>query len=240
MRRAKTKKKMDEERNIARTIAGKIMETAKDLDGALIKKIFGDAEEIAKLHAVLTSPRGECFRMQLLQKAGNELDQEELTRICNEVNILDIDRHINKLLGFKLIEKTDGGYIRTKLGEEAVNEVRALESRISKEAAEKIYKTLLGVNSIRLFLRVYGNKKEPDLESLEITYTPLEIGRLALFLPRSIEGVAAIDKLDIADLLSYKDDGTVRVNPKRARSFYQYLQALYRIKEVTKAKNGDN
>lgn len=232
---------MDEEivkQKVARTIAEKIVKVTTELDGELIKDIFKDAEEIAELHSTLTSSRGNFFRMQLLHKLEKKLTQEEIVKLCEEAKLVEADRHLNKLLKFRLIERDDNGYIRTKLGEDAINELRALERRIGEDSANKIYRTSLGVNSIRLFLRVYGQKKESDLEKLKIVYTPLEIGKLAFFLPRSAEGIAAIDKLNMAGLLSYEDDGNIHLNPRKSRSFYQYLQALYRIKED--AKNDNN
>ena len=38
------------------------------LAGELIRDIFGAAETIADLHACLTSPRGDFFRLRLLQQ----------------------------------------------------------------------------------------------------------------------------------------------------------------------------
>ena len=49
------------------------------------------------------------------------------------------------------------------------------------------------------------------------------------FLPRIIEGVSAVDKLNEAELLVYRDDDYVHMPPKKARSFYQYLRNLHGI-----------
>jgi len=76
---------------------------------------------------------------------------------------------------------------------------------------------------------VYGTKKEVDFVKKEIVFTPTEIGALALFLPRSIEGIAAVDKLNNAELLIYKEDGNIYLDPKKARSFYKYLSLLYDV-----------
>ena len=81
----------------------------------------------------------------------------------------------------------------------------------------------------RLFLKIYGDSRDADWKQLQIRYTPVEIGRLSLFLPRVIEGVSAIDKLNEADLLAYRDDDHIHMHPKKARSFYQYLRELYSI-----------
>ncbi len=76
-------------------------------------------------------------------------------------------------------------------------------------------------------MRVYSVKKEVDLKKKEVIFSPVEIGKLGLFLPRTIEGIAAIDKLSDAKLLVYKDDGNIYLNPVKARSFYKYLKSLY-------------
>ena len=57
----------------------------------------------------------------------------------------------------------------------------------------------------------------------------VEIGQLGLFLPRVIEGVSAINKLNEADLLVYRDDDYIHMQPKKARSFHQYLRELYAV-----------
>jgi len=123
----------------------------------------------------------------------------------------------------------DKKYIRTALGEQAVNALREFERRISEEAAQAVYGASLGTNSIRLFLRVYGYKKEANWEQLQVGYTPAEIGKLSLFLPRVLEGISAIDKLNEAGLLVYEDDNHIYMPPVRARGYYQYLQRLYGI-----------
>ena len=97
---------------------------------------------------------------------------------------------------------------------------------MGREAALAIYSAAIGPNSIRLFLRIYGDQKEADWDQLQIRYTPVEIGRLSLFLPRTIEGISAIDKLNEADLLVYKDDNQIHMQPLKARGFYQYLRGL--------------
>lgn len=161
------------------------------------------------------------------------MDETAIEKLRAESSINEYHRHLNKLLRFGLIRVQEVGgkkqYIRAALGEQAVNALREFERRIGKEAAEALYSASLGPNSIRLFLRVYGDKKEVNGGPLQIRYTPAEIGRLSLFLPRTIEGYSAVDKLNEADLLVYQDDNHVYVQPIKARSFYQYLQQLYKI-----------
>jgi len=67
-------------------------------------------------------------------------------------------------------------------------------------------------------------------------FSPAEIGKLCLFLPRDIEGMAAIHKLGNAELLTYKDNGNVYLNPKKSRAFYKYLKSLYRIVTYQESK----
>lgn len=202
------------------------------LEGKAIKDIFKNAELIAELHETLTSSRGEYLKTRLLSALEGKLPVPEIKKLVEEAGLGEYHRHLNKLLKFSLIRRVQEGeekFIRTGLGEEAINALRELERRIGMEDARKIYDASLGINSIRLFLRVYGNKTEVDFEKLEIKFTPAEIGRLSLFLPRSIEGVSAIDKLSDADLLVYNEDGYVYMHPIKARSFYQYLQKLHEI-----------
>ena len=204
---------------------------AQDLQGDIIKQLFVFAEQIADLHAVLTGPRGEFFRKKLLQYLSDGLTHDELEKLRKEFGLAETARHINQLLKYKLIkeavvEKTEG-YIRTSYGERTTNALRALEESIGDEKAQKIFFTALGKNSIRMFLKVYGLPKEP--QDGDIIYTPLEIGQISAFLPRTIEGVAAVDKLDDAGLVSYLDDGRIHVNPRRSVAFYQYLKELYAL-----------
>lgn len=205
----------------------------RELEGKRIKEIFKTAEGIAELHNILTSRRGNYFRRQLLQFLELEREASQLDELREKTDLRELHRHLNKLLKFNLIrtvqERDKEKYRRTQLGEKAINSLRALEQGIGKEEATKIYEAALGPNSIRLFLRVYGQKKEPNFEKLEVRYTPSEIGRLCLFLSRRIEGIAAIDKLSDADLLIYQEEGYIHMPAKKARSFYHYLQQLYQI-----------
>lgn len=202
-----------------------------ELKGAVIKEIARYAEPLADMHATLTSPRGEFFRSHLLHLLSNGLSLEQIEELRKEVGLEESERHLNKLIAYRLIEPTfvdkKEGFRRTALGEQAVNAVRELERKIGEEAATKIFEAALGKNSIRLFLKVYSSAKEPWGE--DVIFTSLEIGQLASFLPRTIEGVAAIDKLDAAGLVSYLDDGNVHVNPRRSTAFYYYLRSFYKI-----------
>ena len=171
--------------------------------------------------------------MRLLQAMEVPLGEADIERLRVESGINEYHRHLNRLLKFGLarLEKVDGEqrYVRTGLAERAINAVRELERRLDKEAARNVYSASLGPNSIRLSLRIYGDRREADWEQLRIRYTPVEIGRLSLFLPRVIEGVSAVDKLNEANLLVYRDDDHIHMQPKKARGFYQYLRQLYGI-----------
>ena len=206
---------------------------AGGLAGSTIKEIFNLADEIAELHACLTSPRGNYFRLRLLQAMEVPLDESAVEQLKVEAGINEWHRHLNRLLKYELAEaRGEEGrqeYMRTPLGERCVNALRELERRVGEEAAKAVYSASLGPNSIRLFLRVYGDDREANWERLQIRYTPGEIGRLSLFLPRVIEGISAIDKLNEAEILVYRDDNYIYLQPVRARSFYQYLQELYGI-----------
>lgn len=216
--------------------------TSSELAGTTIQEIFKCAKEIAELHACLTSPRGDNFRLRLLQETGTPLDEETIERIRVDSSINEYRRHLNMLIHFKLlvVHQIDGKQkcLRTPVGEMAINALREFERRMNKEAAKLVYEAALGTNSIRLFLRVYGDKRDPDWGDMEIRYTPEEIGRLSLFLPRVIEGLSAIDKLNEADLLAYRDDGHVYMHPTKARSFYQYLRELHKIWQSNSAQPG--
>ena len=111
-------------------------------------------------------------------------------------------------------------YLRTQRGERAVNTVRELERRLGVDEALSLYAAMLGPNSIRLFLRVYADGREPDWERRQVKYSAEEIGRLSLFLPRVIEGISALDMLSVADILIYGNDGSVYLQPAKARRLY--------------------
>jgi hypothetical protein len=208
-------------------------ESGEEMTGLAIHDIFKQAEVLARWHSTLTSPRGKFFRNKLLHLLSDGLTAEEIEELRKEFGVEEYARHINKFVELGLIkpQKIDGqdGYIRTEAGEQTVNLTRRLETKLGQDRAEKSYNASLGPNSIRLFLKIYGQDRPRDFASGEIIYTPLEIGRLASFLPRSIEGIAAVDKLDDAGLVSYLDDGRVHVNPRRSVGFYQYLKGLYTL-----------
>ena len=212
--------------------------SAKELAGNTIKEIFKNAEAIAELHACLTSPRGDNFRLRLLQAMEVPLDEKKIEQLRVESGVNEYHRHLNKLLSMGLIQKLEvdgeGNYVRTDLGERAINALREFERRVDEEAANAVYAASLGPNSIRLFLRIYGNNRKADWEHLQVRYTPAEVDRLSLFLPRVVEGLSAIDKLNDANLLAYHQDNHVYMEPRKGRSFYQYLQDLY---VLTRAKH---
>lgn len=209
---------------------GRIEEQVNTLEGEVIKEIFKNAEAVALFHQIISSPRGDYFRRKLLQLLEVESSISKIEKLRSGAGLKETQRHINKLLETQLIELAkEGNYRRTDKGEEAINALRALETELGREEARKIFVSFLGFNSIRFFLRVYGTKKEVDLEKREIKFTAAEIGKLSLFLPRNIEGIAAIDKLSDAELLVYRDDGNIYLDPKKARVFYKYLKSLYKI-----------
>lgn len=205
----------------------------EDLQGDVIKGIFSNADKVAELHATLTSPRGGYLKKRLLSRLVNPLEEKEVRRISEESGVREYKRHIHKLIKFGLVEqKADlktGEYVyrRTYDGEDVFNAMRQLEGKMGLDRAIKLYEESLGKNSLRLFLKIYGLPKEFTGE--DIVYTPLEIGQISSFLPRTIEGISAIDKLDGAGLVSYLEDGNVHVNPRRSTLFYRYLKHLYTL-----------
>lgn len=206
---------------------------AETLKGNRIKEIFKQASRVAELHITLTSKRGNYFRKNLLHTLGEGGNAALLGRLRDDAGVREYERHIHKLLNFRLIEAAAGAeqgvYRRTPSGENAINAVRGLERDIGREEAHRIYEASLGPYSIQLFLRVYGSPREPDFASRKIKYTPHEVGQLTYFLPRSVDGLSAIDKLNDAGLLSYEDDGNVYAPPVVLRSFYKYLVVLYEM-----------
>ena len=205
----------------------------EELAGHLIQEVFRDAETVAELHACLTSPRGDNSRLRLLQAMETPIKEADIEQLRIESGVNEHHRHLNRLARFGLtrLEQPDGEqlYVRTSLAERAINAVRELERRLGKDAADTVYSASLGANSIRLFLRIYGDRRQADWEQLRIRYSAIEIGRLSLFLPRVIEGISAIDKLNEAQLLVYLDDDHIHMQPAKARAFYQYLRELYAI-----------
>ena len=207
--------------------------------GVAIKEIFQDIESVAELHGVLSSPRGQFLHRRLLHALRGGLTHDEIERLRQEHGVEESDRHINKLAKWCLIEPVapageTTGYVRTDLGEEALNSVRELERKIGEDRAMSICQASLGVNALRLFLTIFGNNKELDLATREVIYTPLEIGQLMRLFARSLEGISSMDKLYDAGLVSYLDDGNIHVNPRRSTAFYSYLKNLYHI--LAKAK----
>lgn len=205
----------------------------QDLQGKLIKEIFARAEEIADLHAAITSSRGDRFRARLLHVLESKLDRAAIREMLEGTGLREYRRHLNKLAKFGLTQMEPAAegekIVRTPLGEQAVNATRDLERRLDAEQARSLYDAALGTNSMRLFLRLYSCEKGVDWDKLKVRFTPAEIGRMSLFLPRSIEGISAVDKLNEAGLAAYENNGFIYVRPKRARAFYQYLRSLLSI-----------
>ncbi len=223
------------ENETANNMIEEIKGADSQLQGQVIKQIYKNAERVAYLHATLTSPRGQFFRKKLLHLLADGLIEEEILQLTKEFGVEEYKRHVNKFMdaGFIVVSDLDGkeGYTRTALGEEAINALRELERKIGTDKAKAIYLASLGLNSLRLFLRVYGHQGKAASVDTDIIYTPLEMGQLSAFLPRTIEGLAAIDKLDDAGLISYLEDGNIHVNPRRCVAFYQYLKRLHGLIE---------
>ena len=206
------------------------------LEGVIIKNIYRNLASVAELHSVLTSPRGKYLHRRLLHAMREKLSYDEIERLCKEYDVEESDRHINRLTKWQLIEPATtpegvAGYVRTELGEEALNTVREMERKIGEEKAEVICRSALGVNAMKMFLTIFGNNKEADLFTREVTYTPLEIGQLIRGFVRNVEGISSLDKLDDAGIVSYLDDGNIHVNPRRSTAFYGYLKKLYELLE---------
>jgi len=204
------------------------------LEGVTIKNIYRNVESVAELHSVLTSPRGHYLHRRLLHALRGSLALDEIERLRKEYGVEESDRHINRLTKWQLIEAAttpegDAGYVRTALGEEALNAVRELERKIREERASVICEAALGANAIKLFLTIFGDNKEPDLATREVIYSPREFGRLIRGFARNIEGISSMDKLDEAGMVSYLDDGNIHVNPRRSTAFYAYLRKLYQL-----------
>ena len=212
--------------------------------GQVIKKILRDVAGVAQLHAVLTSPRREYWRRRLLQALRKPLTLEQLERLRKQAGVEEYQRHLNKLVMCSLARPvlSEGevtGYVRTDMGEAALNALSELEREVGEERTRAITEAPLGSDGIRLFLTIFGDNKEPDLTSREIIYTPLEIGQLVRSFSRSVEALSAIDMLDDAGLVSYLDDGGIHVNPRRSTAFYHYLKNLYRLLvDVEESENG--
>ena len=221
---------------------GIVVQSDNDLHGNLIKEIFVKAEEIADLHATITSSRGDRFRARLLHALESKVDRAEVQKIAEANGLREYSRHLNKLAKFGLVQVESAPeaekIARTQLGEQAVNALRALERRLGIEEAKSVYDASLGTNSIRLFLRIYSSEKGIDWDKLKAGFKPAEIGRLSLFLPRSIEGISAIDKLNEAGLVVYEDDGFIYMRPTRVRGFYQYLRSLLEILRASADERG--
>ena len=202
--------------------------------GQVIKKILQHVDGVAQLHAVLTSPRREYWRRRFLHALRTPLTFDQLERLRKQAGVEEYQRHLNKLVKCGLTRPvlSEGeirGYVRTDIGEAALNAVSELEREVGEERARAITEAPLGSDGIRLFLTIFGDNKEPDLTSREIVYTPLQIGQLIRSFSRSVEAFAAIDMLDDAGLVSYLEDGGIHVNPRRSTAFYHYLKNLYRL-----------
>src|SRR3989338_4334478 len=75
-----------------------------DLQGDAIKQIFIYAGRVADLHAALTSLQGGLFRRKILQNLATSMTLDQIEEIRKEVGREEIQRHLNLLLEFKLVE----------------------------------------------------------------------------------------------------------------------------------------
>ncbi len=208
-----------------------------ELAGQTIKEVFRQADQVAELHSCLTSPRGDYFRLRLLQALEVALTEGAIEELRVRSGVNEWHRHLHMLLRYGLIRMQQDDeplYVRTPLAEQAINTVREFERRVGRAPAQTIYSASLGPNSIRLFLRIYGDRAARTWDQFHVKYTAEEMGRLSLFLPRIIEGISAVDKLSEADLVVYGDDGYVHVRATAARNFYQYLRDLYGIARTSR------
>ena len=184
----------------------------------MVKNIFKKANEVAELHAVLTSGRGKHFRLNLLHGLATKQDLTKIEEFKNKVRLKEYKRHIDKLLEHKLIRrirnKEKKEYIRTKKGGIAINVIRELQRRIKRRVASRIFRASLGVNSIRLFLRVYSYNKEikPTYPS-KIIFTPLRIVHMVL---------EALLKADLMELIAMH----LFIPPNGISRFLQELEEL--------------
>ncbi|MFT7183919.1 MAG: hypothetical protein ACI9QC_000244 [Oceanicoccus sp.] len=206
-----------------------------DLRGEEIHGIFAHAEEIAGMHSALTSSRGDYFKKRLLSKLSKPLEEKMVREFAEKSGIKDYKRHVHQLVKCGFVEQKSSSdkmwytYRRTYNGEEAMAFVSKLERKFGTGRVKDLFKASLGINSTRLFLKVYSSTPKAFNGEKDIVYSPLEIGQMTSFLPRTIEGISASDKLDGGGLVSYMEDGNVHVNPRRSTAFYQYLKGLYSL-----------
>ena len=71
---------------------GMLLQIDNDLQGNLIKKKFVKAEEIADLHAAITSSRGDRFRARLLHALESKVDRAEVQKMAEETGLREYRR----------------------------------------------------------------------------------------------------------------------------------------------------
>ena len=208
-----------------------------EIQEGLVDEMVKSSKDLANLHRTITSPNGDYFNSALLHELRKRLNEDQLEEFRKKANVFEYERHLHKFSKFNLIieQVIDGKkvYERTALGEEALNAIREMESKIGLDKAREIYECGLGRNSIELFLKLYGKKRfflsRFLNRSLEIKYGKSEILR-QFSLPSGIEGISAIDKFVESGLFVY-EKGYFYLDGVKARSFYQYLKKLYKILE---------
>lgn len=203
-----------------------------ELNGEIIKNIYQRAEDVARLHNAATSRSCKFFRMELLNKRS--WLSSEIKKLRDERKVKDSKRHLSRLTTENLIIKNRLGkntrYIRTEAGDEIVAIIKNLQRKIGERHAKKIFKANLGPDSIKFFLNLYGSTKKIIYHNNDknpyIKFRFREIKRLASFLPRTVDEVAVLDRLDEARLLFCKNRHVV-MSPIRSKAFYQYLKNIY-------------
>lgn len=216
---------------------------AMELSGNRIQWIYRHTDQLAVLHQTVTSPRGNFFHRRLLQFLEKPRTYKEMETFQKESKLSELTRHVHYLVDLGLIEKDKNNqYVRTLKGEKVVNVIRRFESMAGENEAKTIFEASCGPNSLRLFLKVYGTSKDIDWSQREISFTPTEIGKICTFLPRTSDGVAAIDKLSDANILTFHNEGSPRIilNCRLARCFCQYLMSLHEVIDTSSSSSGLN
>ena len=58
--------------------------TTKELVGDQIREIFGNADEVSRLNACITSPRGDYFRLRPFQAMETPLTEADVDKLRGE------------------------------------------------------------------------------------------------------------------------------------------------------------
>lgn len=198
-----------------------------------IRTLLRRCKELANVHAIITSPRGDFYRFRLLQTLEVEMSLEDLIAQKENEPVEEVVRHLTMLQEHSLVAETvtigKTVYKRTTNGERAVNAFRALARRLGEEGSSKIVHAEFGVNTISFFLRAYSSQKEIDIRKPVIEFTLFEIADMLRLTPRTVEGAAVLDKLANGEILVYPNGGNAQMNPHKARALFQYLDDLHGV-----------